>query len=57
MKIGHATFKGNKLVFDKTGWEIVCVHARKQNKSVQFVVIQALKRYLKTKERLMKGGN
>ena len=44
-KIGYATYKRGKLHFDEVGWEMIKLVARRQKKSPQFVVTQALLRY------------
>lgn len=45
--IGYATYKKGKLYFDEVGWEIIKGVARRQHRTPQQTVVQALKRALK----------
>jgi hypothetical protein len=44
---GYAAYKRGKLYFNKNGWAILKGVAKKTHKSPTYLVIQAIRRYIK----------
>lgn len=50
-KSGYATYKNGKLYFNSEAWTIITSLAKQRHKSPTFLVVEAIKRYI----RLRKG--